>query len=151
MGGGSVLDLGVYAIQLASLVYNHEKPESIKALGHLNDDGVDLSVSAILTYKNGRTATIMTHLNVLMPNEAYIIGTEGTIRLPELWCPSKIILPRGVVEVELPKSKLKFNLMNSSGLSYEAAEVRECLNRGNFLQKRKKLKKFIDEVFIKQD
>ena len=39
LGGGCVLDLGVYAIQMALLVYNHEEPEKIIASGILNDEG----------------------------------------------------------------------------------------------------------------
>ena len=39
LGGGCVLDLGVYAIQMALLVYDHEEPEKIIASGILNDQG----------------------------------------------------------------------------------------------------------------
>ncbi len=130
LGGGSILDLGVYAVQLACLIYNHETPVSIQATGHLNQEGVDLSMSAILTYENGRTAMITTQLQLVMSNEAVIIGTEGTIRLPDLWCPTNIILPSGTVESKMPLSNSNFNFQNSSGLSYEAAEVRDCLKKG---------------------
>ena len=39
LGGGCVLDLGVYAVQMALLVYDHEEPEKIIASGILNDEG----------------------------------------------------------------------------------------------------------------
>ena len=39
LGGGCVLDLGVYAIQLALLAYGHEEPEKILVNGFLNDEG----------------------------------------------------------------------------------------------------------------
>ncbi|KAJ8665170.1 hypothetical protein QAD02_006832 [Eretmocerus hayati] len=130
LGGGTILDLGVYVIQLACLVFNHEKPIEIKAVGHTNDEGVDLSMSASLTYSKGRTATIVTHSEVLLPNEAVIIGTEGTIKLPSFWCPPIIILPSGVKEVPLPPPKHKINFTNSTGLGYEAAEVHDCLKKG---------------------
>jgi len=131
LGGGTILDLGVYAIQMATLVYNHDKPTSIKAVGHLNDEGCDMSMSASMSYSDGRTATILTHCGVELPNEAVIIGTEGTIRVPQFWCPPKIVLANGEVkEVPLPKPKLTLNFINSSGLSYEAAEVRDCIKKG---------------------
>ena len=132
LGGGTILDLGVYVIQLACLVFNHEKPTAIKALGHVNSDGVDLSVSATLTYKNERTATILTQSMVTLPNEAQIIGTKGIISIPQFWSPPKINLPTGVIEVPLPQTKIKLNYINSAGLSYEAAEVRDCLKKGNY-------------------
>lgn len=134
MGGGSILDLGVYAIQFASLVYNHEKPTLIKAVGHLNKEGCDMSMSASMTYTNGRTATILTHCEVELTNEAVVIGTQGTIRIPQFWCPPKIVLANGEVkEVPLPKPKLTLNFINSTGLGYEAAEVRDCIKKGQFI------------------
>ena len=39
LGGGCVLDLGIYAIQMALLVYDHAEPEKIIASGILNDQG----------------------------------------------------------------------------------------------------------------
>ncbi|XP_014211051.1 trans-1,2-dihydrobenzene-1,2-diol dehydrogenase [Copidosoma floridanum] len=130
LGGGTVLDLGVYAIQLACLVYGHEKPVSVKAGGVLNGEGVDSSMSATLIYSSGRTATLVTHSEVELPNEALIVGTKGTIRMPRFWCPTSIVLPSGTEEVKLPEAKLKFNFINSAGLAYEAAEARECLRKG---------------------
>lgn len=127
LGGGTILDLGVYTIQFASLVFNGERPESIAASGHKNEDGVDMSMSATLSYKNGRTATIATNGAVALPNEAIVCGTKGMIKVPSFWCPTRVELPSGVFESTLPDAKHKFNYINSAGLRYEAAEVRACL------------------------
>merc|ERR1712002_320383 len=54
LGGGSTLDLGVYAVQFASLVMGGEKPQKILSGGHLNDEGVDLTINTTLVYSNGR-------------------------------------------------------------------------------------------------
>jgi len=81
LGGGTILDLGVYVINIVEQVYNGEMPEKINAVGHLNNDGVDLSVSAALKFKNGRTATIATHSQVQLLNEAHIVGTKGIIKV----------------------------------------------------------------------
>ena len=40
LGGGCLLDLGVYAVQMALLVYDHEEPEKIIASGILNEEGL---------------------------------------------------------------------------------------------------------------
>lgn len=130
LGGGTILDIGVYCLQFASLVYNNEVPESIKAAGLLNENGIDMSVSASLLYKGNRTATIVTHALVDLPNEAYICGTKGMIKVPNFWCPTKVELPSGIVEVSLPKIKHEINFINSAGLSYEAAEARDCILKG---------------------
>lgn len=131
LGGGTILDLGIYCLQFACLVYNDELPESIKAAGFLNEDGVDVSMSATLTYKGNRTATIMTHGLVKLPNEAYICGTKGTIKVPDnFWCPTKVELPSGTKMASLPNLKYETNFRNSAGLSYEAVEARDCILKG---------------------
>ncbi|XP_011176093.2 trans-1,2-dihydrobenzene-1,2-diol dehydrogenase [Solenopsis invicta] len=130
LGGGTILDLGIYCLQFACLIYNNEMPESIKASGFLNKNGVDMSMSATLTYKGSRTATIMTSALVNLPNEAFICGTKGIVKLPEFWCPTKVELPTGTVKVSLPKLKHEINFINSAGLSYEAAEARDCILKG---------------------
>jgi len=81
LGGGTILDLGVYTINIVEQVFNGEMPEKINAVGNLNADGVDLNISAALKFKNGRTATISTHSVVSLPNEAQIVGTKGIIKV----------------------------------------------------------------------
>ena len=129
-GGGTILDLGVYTIQFASFAFDDEKPQSIKASGHLNENGVDMTMSATLLYDNNRVATIATNAFVAMPNEGIIVGTKGTIRVPEFWCPTKCELPSGTFEAPLPEGPCEFNFINSAGLRFEAAEVRACIKAG---------------------
>ncbi|XP_043670921.1 trans-1,2-dihydrobenzene-1,2-diol dehydrogenase-like [Vespula pensylvanica] len=130
LGGGTILDLGVYCLQFVCMVFGNEMPHTIKAAGFLNEEGVDISTSATLLYKGNRTATILTHSLLTLPNEAYIIGTRGTIRVPNFWCPPKVHLPSGLVHVSLPEVKQEMNFINSAGLSYQAAAVRTCLQNG---------------------
>lgn len=132
MGGGTILDLGVYCLQFACLIYNNEKPESIKASGFLNENGVDMSVSTTLLYKGNRTATLVTQGLVTLPNEAFVCGKKGMIKVPNFWCPTTVSLPSGTVNAPLPESTKHetFNFINSAGLCYEAAEARECILKG---------------------
>lgn len=81
LGGGTILDLGVYTLQLIQYVYGCVEPEAVTAYGFLNEDGVDQSVSAVLKYKEGKIALLSTHSRCLLPNEACIIGTKGTIKV----------------------------------------------------------------------
>lgn len=81
VGGGTVLDMGTYCCHFTSLVFSGLKPEKILATGHLNSSGADDSSSATIIYPNGKTATLLTHSQVDFPNEAYAIGTKGTIKV----------------------------------------------------------------------
>lgn len=124
------MDLGVYGIQFACLIFNNEMPRTVQAAGCLNEEGVDQSVSTTFLYDGNRTATVVTHSLVDLQNEAYVIGTKGVIKVPNFWCPTTIELPSGKINVSLPRTESKFNFINGVGLSYEANEVRNCILAG---------------------
>jgi len=132
LGGGTILDLGIYTIQVAQLVFGGEVP-TVVASGHMGEDGVDESTSTTLIYKNGRTATLVTHSRVKLNNEAMIVGTKGTLTLPyPMWTPTELRLPTGE-EKKFPVpsgAKHPFNFNNSANMSYESQHVRECLLAG---------------------
>nr|CAD7449888.1 unnamed protein product [Timema bartmani] len=133
LGGGSVLDIGVYVLQLAVLVFGPVIPEKILATGTLNKEGVDSSVAAILNYGAGKMAMLSTHTKTTFPNEAIIVGTKGTIKIHSpFWCPTTIETPTKKSEFPVPPCSKTFNHINSSALSYEAQEVRRCLLQGNW-------------------
>lgn len=83
MGGGSVLDLGVYNVQFCQFVFR-EEPTSIKATGKLNDDGVDLECQAVLNYGGNKVGKIRSSLIETLNNTAKIIGTKGTMIVSEM-------------------------------------------------------------------
>ncbi|GFG30314.1 hypothetical protein Cfor_01562 [Coptotermes formosanus] len=117
--------------RLAQFVFGPSLPESVVAQGELNENGVDTSTSITLKYKGGKTATVCTHSRVKLPNEAFIVGTKGTIKILEpFWCPTSIITPEKTQEFILPTASKPFNFNNSAGLRYEAMEVRRCLKQG---------------------
>ncbi|KAK5639620.1 hypothetical protein RI129_012112 [Pyrocoelia pectoralis] len=130
LGGSAVLDIGVYVLQFSQYVYRGLKPESVTASGSLNKYGVDDVASVILMYPNGRTSVLSVNTRVELSNTATIYGSKGMIKVPLFWCPSSIVTPSGTVECELPASTAKYNYLNSSGLAYEAEEVRQCIKQG---------------------
>ncbi|CAH0727529.1 unnamed protein product, partial [Brenthis ino] len=130
LGGGAVLDLGIYMLQLLQFIYK-EPPTDIMCTGHLSKMGVDESVSCAFKYKEGRTATIAAQTRATMGNRAEITGTKGTILLDYFWCPTVLhISAANSTEWTLPKGKYKFHFHNSAGLSYEIQECWDCINNG---------------------
>ncbi|KAK3876565.1 hypothetical protein Pcinc_018660 [Petrolisthes cinctipes] len=131
LGGGATLDLGIYTIQFASLVMHREAPHKIVASGSCHDDGVDENLGVTLVYSEKRVATLSSSMRCLLPNEDYIIGTKGTIRIPCMAnTPQVLESPSGKFECPIPNYGQKFNYPNSQGLMYEAMEVRRCLKEG---------------------
>ena len=132
LGGGTVLDLGVYCVQLASLAMGKVAPEKVIAGGHLGPGGVDESTSATVLYSGNRTATLVTSSQVDLFDEAYIVGTKGTIKVCyPMWTPTEIETPGGIQSWVLPTGNiLPFNYGNGGNMSFEAQHVRECLLNG---------------------
>ncbi|XP_075224440.1 trans-1,2-dihydrobenzene-1,2-diol dehydrogenase-like [Lycorma delicatula] len=131
-GGGVVLDLGVYTIQLAMLVFGQNTPFEITSVGHLNQDKVDESCTCIIKYPKGKTATTILHSIVRLENDAYIYGTKGFIKIHQpFWCPTKITVNGEKFEYPLPDSdKGRYNYTNSAGLNFQAKEVYRCIKQG---------------------
>jgi len=131
LGGGTILDLGIYTLQFAQFIYGDGEPISVVAKGHLNENGVDETASAVLTYPGGKTAVVTTHSRVELPNEGCIYGTEGTIRVPRFWCPTTIITPdNNTINFELPKTAVQFKNPYTVGMVYEVLEVGKCIKAG---------------------
>lgn len=105
MGGGAILDLGVYILQFQQYVFRGLEPTKVLASGHLNQYGTDVAVSAILTYPEGKTATVTANAGVEMPCEAVVVGTKGTVKIPKFWCPTQLIKNGKVQEYPLIDNK----------------------------------------------
>lgn len=151
MGGGSVLELGVYPIQFCQFIFQQE-PKSIKAIGTLNSDGIDLEMKAELNYGGNKVGKISSSGLVSPDPTAKIVGTKGTmmvnayskvnnffyfmkvclfLKVPSFWCPTSVIDVDGTEKHwPLPNAKFEFNFNNSAGLRYEADEVRKCVRAG---------------------
>lgn len=130
LGGGAILDLGIYILQFQQFAFRGLTPTKVVANGHLNAEGVDEVVSAVITYPNSKTAVVTASAVAQMGNIARIVGSKGTIELPEFWCPTKLIVNGKQREFPLPSTGGTYNYHNSAGLANEAEEVRACI-RGN--------------------
>ncbi|CAI5646026.1 unnamed protein product [Oreochromis niloticus] len=131
LGGGALLDIGVYCLQFVLMVFNGERPESIQATGVLLDSGVDESVAVTMKFSRKRMALCAFSIAARLPNDAVIAGTKGSIKvLDPMHCPTKLVVNDKETEYPLPEPCLPLNFTNSTGLRYEAAEVRQCLLKG---------------------
>jgi len=130
LGGGTVLDLGVYTIQACQWAIQ-KKPKYVKATGKLNDDGVDVEVQAEISYGDNTFARIKMSSLETLKNQAKIIGTKGEITIHQIFCSTAITDVDGTEkEWPLPEAKFHFNFPNSCGLRYEAEEVYKCMRQG---------------------
>lgn len=130
LGGGVILDMGCYILQFQQYVFRGLKPIKITSNGHLNVHGTEESCAAVITYPEGKMAVVSVSARVGLPNEAIVVGTKGTLKMPIFWCPTKLITPNGVKEWHLPEASTPFLHLNSAGLSYEAEYARQSILAG---------------------
>eukprot|EP01130_Rhizamoeba_saxonica_P000311 TRINITY_DN10289_c0_g1_i1.p1 TRINITY_DN10289_c0_g1~~TRINITY_DN10289_c0_g1_i1.p1 ORF type:complete len:338 (-),score=64.90 TRINITY_DN10289_c0_g1_i1:21-1034(-) len=133
LGGGALLDIGVYLLSVTCFVLK-QTPELIHAHGVLQND-VDVLLSMSLQVPEGPLATLTCSINSVFQNEYCIHGTKGYIKIPSpFWCPTGYILyvdgEESKVEFDLPQVEEEFCFTNSVGLSYEIQHVQECVDNG---------------------
>lgn len=125
LGGGSLLDVGVYVISFASMVFQKPPVESI-GLSHIGDLGSDEQGVAVLKYDKGEIADLSFALRTNAVDEAYILGTDGYIKVHEVFAvPSKASLVVNSKEVEIIEEPIV-----GSPLAFEAEEVMRCMRNG---------------------
>jgi len=123
LGGGSLLDLGVYPVFLAHLLLG--KPATIKAIGTLTDKGIDESCSVLLDYKGSAQAILDATLISQSDGPAEIAGEKGIIRIQNPWFEKS-----PGIELQLyNKDKQVFPTnWEGHGLHFEIEEVLHCLD-----------------------
>jgi predicted dehydrogenase len=133
LGGGALLDLGIYPFSFASMVLG--TPQTVRAGATAAATGVDATTSAVLTYPGGAHAVVLCTSASSTPMRAWVAGTEGRIEIdPQWYRPTGFTLTRagGTVErYETPPAVLDpgpYGL--AKGMRFEAAEVGRCLRAG---------------------
>jgi len=124
-GGGGLLDVGVYCVSMASMVFE-TPPQKISGLAHLGDTGVDEQAAYVLGYSGGRLALLSSAVRTNTPHEVTIMGTDGMIRVHSMfWCGTRATLTESghdPIDAELP--------LLGNGYNYEAAAAGQCIREG---------------------
>lgn len=122
LGGGALLDVGVYNMALAYMVFGKE-PVEISSQATLGKTGVDEQSSIILKYDDGALATSICAIRTSTDHDAIIHGTDGFIKIPHhFWQPKQIIYKAG----DKDETDIIFN-HKGNGYNYEAEHVTKCL------------------------
>lgn len=114
--GGSLLDIGVYGINFAS-VFLGDDISDIKASAYVKN-GVDERLNVLFTYKNGDIARISSAISLGKPEDGYIYGTKGYICVPTFYGASEF-------EVVIQDGERKKYLVPFKGNGFEE-EIEEC-------------------------
>ena len=124
LGGGALLDLGVYPVSFASMILG--SPARVEAMVEPAFTGVDAQTSMLFGYEDGANAVLNCTLAAKTPTRASIVGTDARIEVDgDFYRPSAFELVTRVGErtrEEFPHEGI--------GLRHCADEVARCLGEG---------------------
>ena len=130
LGGGSLLDIGIYPLYLSLITLGY--PTTIKAMARKSDTGVDTFCSILLDYQNREKAMLESTIEINTPTEAVIYGKKGIIKLHTRFHHSeKISLYQNGELKEVFDIKYR-----GEGYIHEIEEVNNCL-QNNQLESQK--------------
>ncbi|MGH3509428.1 MAG: Gfo/Idh/MocA family protein, partial [Nocardioidaceae bacterium] len=123
LGGGALLDMGVYVLTFAHLFLG--EPDRVTATATLSDQGVDLDVALALGYPSGAVAALTTTMTAASPRTASIATDRGRIDVP-----APFHHPTTVSWVSEGHTETLSEPLVGTGLANEAIEVVRCLRNG---------------------
>jgi predicted dehydrogenase len=169
LGGGALLDLGIYPLSLA--YYLLGRPSRIQSMADLGTTGVDERAGAILGYPKGQIAVLHFSLTTEMPCDATIMGTKARIRVhAPIFRPEKLTITRRAIAAPKasrvsdtvkkiaqhpllapitnrligPRNQVISLPHEGNGYNYEAAEVNRALREGRLESPRMPLDESLD-------
>ena len=124
LGGGALLDLGVYVVDLARLLLG--EPATMQATGTLAPTGVDAQATLALRFPGGVSALLDISLLARLPGTATLVGTRGFAELsPTFHAPTRLVVEvdgRPAQEHRIPDRMV--------GFVREVEDVAGCLAAG---------------------
>ena len=127
LAGGAMLDLGVYPINLFTMIYN-APPASIGTSCVKLDTGVDAQEILQFNYKNGGSAHAFVTMMFKADNNAVIYGDKGYIEVKNINNPEEIIVydrEKAIADIKPPEKQI-------SGYEYEFIAARDAIITGKF-------------------
>jgi predicted dehydrogenase len=124
LGGGALLDLGVYPVSFASMILG--PPDRIVAMIEPAFTGVDGQTSMLFGYNNGAQAVLTCTSTARTPTRAAVVGTDARIEIDgDFYTPTSFtVIPREGTPFRFARPH------RGHGLRHEADEVARCLREG---------------------
>lgn len=124
LGGGALLDVGIYPVMLAHELFG--APSDIQSFANLGVTGVDEEAAILLRHDQQQLSLLSTAIRLNTPHEATIMGTAGRIHIhAPWWAPSSFTLYQEGQDAQQIEVDCPLN-----GYNYEALEVNRCLRDG---------------------
>ena len=83
LGGGALLDLGIYPVSFSWDLFG--APLTMQSTATFKDTGADAQVATIFGYDGGRVASMLSASHTLGPNTAAVLGTGARLEIDPVW------------------------------------------------------------------
>ncbi|MCU0475429.1 MAG: Gfo/Idh/MocA family oxidoreductase [Anaerolineae bacterium] len=123
LGGGGLLDVGVYTLAFATRYLG--MPTHISGFADVGATGVDEQAGYILGYPSGAMAVLTCGVRTNMINEARIFGSKGRVRVHERFHDAT----QFTIEIDGDTQTHQYDT-SAIGLHHQAIEVQRCLSEG---------------------
>ena len=124
LAGGALLDVGVYALNFAEMMFG--RADSVSGSCLKNEYGVDIADSITLTWNDGKMAALTAAATVVSDRMGVISGTDGYIIVENINNPQQIrVYDRNhqlTQQIERPAQL--------TGFEYEVAQAVSCIEQG---------------------
>lgn len=128
LGGGALLDIGIYPLNFALMARNNVNVKALTGVCTKAETGVDLQDSMVLCFEDGSIATIFADAEIISDRRGYIYGTKGYIEVENINNPEVIRVydnsrkPFMNTEIIIKK--------DYNGYEYELLEAKKCIEEG---------------------
>jgi len=121
LGGGSLLDIGIYSIFTALMFLG--VPDQVKTIPHFSPTGSEESISMLFGYKNGATAVLTSSFDSEYKNESELCFEHGIIKY-DRFSKDPILLIK-----DKNTTEISFENGPNMGYQFEAIHVMDCLDK----------------------
>jgi len=126
LAGGALLDVGIYALNFASMVFGDDIAE-INSTVRMQDTGVDMQETITLVYQNGNIASLCSAVNCLGDCRGVVYGSTGVLWTDMLHNPSKIMISSAAHQDEVRTVEVPPQI---TGYEYEVEAAVEAIENG---------------------
>ncbi len=124
LGGGALLDLGIYPLSIACALLG--QVESVRAQAIFTDTGVDASTAFTMKHSGGTLSICSCSMRARSASELVVSGTGGSIRMHRMFH----LAERITVELQDGSSRTIPTPYLGNGYAHEAIEAGRCLREG---------------------
>jgi predicted dehydrogenase len=125
LGGGALLDLGIYPVSFAWDLFG--EPATIQSTAVFRETGADAQIAVQFGYQAGRIASTFSASDARGPNRAVILGTEGRIEIDPVWYSNAAFRVLSHDDTVLEEFSAD---VNGRGMHFQAAALEKLVAEG---------------------